>query len=89
LIEDFIPRQRKAFAWRSAHVPEFAAIFASQTGLPARIAELMVAHTQYRSVAIDDRVINGVQSILDLYAADGVIPATRDLSGAFDHSFQA
>ncbi len=89
LIEDFIPRQRRAFDWRGGHVADFAKIFSTQTGLPPRVAELMVAHTQYRPVPIDDRVIRTVQSILDLYAENHVIPASRDVSAAFDRSFQA
>lgn len=86
-LADFALRLNRARQWALAHTDLYANTWAKVTGNPEAVAKRWFNRAQIHAIAIDDALIADQQSIVDLYARNGVIPKRFRVSGAFDRSF--
>jgi sulfonate transport system substrate-binding protein len=85
---DFMARVRRAQAWAAAHPDEAAKVYASETGLPSDIAELVRRRMKVEVLpSITDDAIASHQKGADLFAEIGVIPRRIDVKAVYDRSF--
>ncbi|WP_323991952.1 ABC transporter substrate-binding protein [Nguyenibacter sp. L1] len=88
-LADFYRRVTRAYAWGHAHLADYAAILARQTGLPDDVA-LAVAEKQIAApVPLDHHVVAQEQATLDSYRKAGLVSGTDALATAFDESLAA
>ncbi|NVN12312.1 ABC transporter substrate-binding protein, partial [Nguyenibacter vanlangensis] len=88
-LADFYRRVTRAYAWGHAHLADYAAILARQTGLPDDVA-LAVAEKQIAApVPLDHHVVAQEQATLDSYRKAGLVSGTDALPTAFDESLAA
>ena len=83
-LTDFLARFARAQDWARVHPADYAAIFATVTGLSTAVARRVVAHLNYRVVPIDAAVISDHQGVADLYLRAGVIRQRVEVGGVFD-----
>lgn len=86
-LADFALRLSRARQWALAHIDEYADTWAKVTGNPEPVAKRWFNRAQIHNIAIDDALIADQQSIVDLYARNGVIPKRFSVREAFDRSF--
>ncbi|ACB94553.1 ABC transporter substrate-binding protein [Beijerinckia indica] len=85
---DFIARVQRAHAWADSHIPDYARVYADDTGVSYEVAlktieRMKVVVTQ----AVEDQDIAVHQKVADLYFELGIIPAHLDVTQAYDRSF--
>ncbi|MGY2397554.1 ABC transporter substrate-binding protein [Pseudomonas sp. SDO5271_S396] len=88
-LDDFVARLDRAYAWANGHPNEYAAAQAKITGLPLAVHEAVAKDTHLSPVAIDDKVISGLQTTADIYQQEGLLTKHIDVSQGFDKSFNA
>jgi sulfonate transport system substrate-binding protein len=86
-LEDFLARLAKAARWEHDHKPQYAAVLAKETGLPADVALYTVSMYGLNPTPIDASVLAEEHQTLDHYVRGGVIPSAPNIDGAFDPSF--
>lgn len=85
-LADFYRRVTQAYAWGHAHLSDYAAILARQTGLPGDVA-LAVAEKQIAApVPLDRHVAEQEQATLDSYRKAGLVQGTGSVASAFDET---
>ncbi|OLF53492.1 ABC transporter substrate-binding protein [Pseudomonas chlororaphis] len=88
-LDDFVARIDRAYRWTNAHPEAYAAALARVTGLPLEVHLAVARATHIEPVAIDDRVIAGLQATADIYREEGLLGKAIDVSSGFDKSFNA
>jgi sulfonate transport system substrate-binding protein len=86
VLGDFLGRLARAELWALQHPEEYAQLYSQQTGLTIEVTRVIVRHTRYRNVPIDDATIHEHQEVADLYFHAGVIHQPLDVATAFDRS---
>lgn len=84
LLSDFISRESRALEWAAAHLDEYAALLARETGLPPAVARVFASRTARLRVALDERLIQDLQQVLDSFERAGELHAGRPLSEALN-----
>ena len=87
LIADFLRREAKALAWAKDHPREFATVLSRETGLPPDVALDFARRNRRYAIPIDDRLIAQQYVIVKNFQDAGAIAGGRDISPAFDKSF--
>lgn len=88
-LADFAGRVDRARQWALQHTDQYADTWAKITGNSQAVARRWISRAQSHGVAMDDALVAGQQSIVDLYAKAGVIKSRFIVSEAFDRSFNA
>ena len=88
-LADFLGRLTKAQAWESTHQADYAAVLAKETGLPVDVALFTVSQARGVPTPIDTSIKEEALATLGHFVKAGVIPATPNIEGAFDPSFNA
>jgi sulfonate transport system substrate-binding protein len=86
-IDDFIGRLAKAARWEHDHRPQYAAVLAKETGLPADVALYTVSQYALNPTPIDASILAEERQTLDHFVRGGVIAVAPNIDGAFDSSF--
>lgn len=86
-LADFALRLNRARQWALAHTDRYSETWAKVTGNPEAVAKRWFGRAQIHGIAIDDALIADQQSVVDLYARNGVIPKRFRVNEAFDRSF--
>ncbi|GAA1275241.1 ABC transporter substrate-binding protein [Planotetraspora silvatica] len=86
-IRDYLTRLAKARTWAVTHQPEWAKVWAQETGLPVEVANAAVANTLATSIVIDDSVVTSEQQMADAFSAEGLIPGGLKFSDFVDDRF--
>jgi sulfonate transport system substrate-binding protein len=86
VVEDFLARLARSELWALQHPEDYARLYSQQTGLAIEVTRVIVRHTKYRNVPIDDAIIHEHQEVADLYFRTGVIHRPLDVTTAFDRS---
>jgi sulfonate transport system substrate-binding protein len=88
-VEDFLRRLAKARRWAGEHPEAYAAALSKETGLQPDVALYTVRQYRIAPTAIDDQAVAEAKAVLDRFRAAEAVTSTRDVSGAFDRSFNA
>ncbi|PZW77447.1 sulfonate transport system substrate-binding protein [Pseudomonas sp. 2848] len=72
-LRDFLRRVGRAWDWANAHVEQFSAIQARQSGLPLEVHLRSNRFSQPRRVAVDDALVRDLADTARLYQDEGVI----------------
>ncbi|WP_066362196.1 ABC transporter substrate-binding protein [Herbidospora mongoliensis] len=86
-IRDFLTRMAKARVWALDHKPEWAKVWATETGLPQEVADAAVDNAVMSPIVIDDAVISSEQEMADAFIAEGLIPAGLKFADFADQRF--
>ncbi|AXI02583.1 aliphatic sulfonate ABC transporter substrate-binding protein [Aquirhabdus parva] len=86
-LADFIQRVTHAYQWANQHQEEFAKLQAKATGLPVRVHYLSNTHGHPHVIAIDQGVIDDMQTSINLYVKEGLLPQSIISKSIFDPSF--
>jgi sulfonate transport system substrate-binding protein len=86
VLEDFLRRLARSQLWALQHPEEYAQLYSQQTGLAIDVTRVVVKHTKYRNVPIDDAIIREHQDVADLYYKAGVIHQSINVATAFDRT---
>jgi sulfonate transport system substrate-binding protein len=86
VLVDFLGRLAHAELWALQHPEDYAQLYSRQTGLAIEVTRVIVRHTRYRNVPIDDAIVHEHQTVADLYFHSGVIPRPLDVTTAFDRT---
>jgi sulfonate transport system substrate-binding protein len=89
VLVDFLGRLAQAEFWALQHPEDYAQLYSRQTGLAIDVTRVIVRHTRYRNVPIDDAIVHEHQAVADLYFHAGVIPRSFDVAAAFDRTVYA
>ncbi|GAA3292008.1 ABC transporter substrate-binding protein [Streptomyces cinereospinus] len=87
-VADYLERLRRAQDWVYEH-PEWAKVWAQDTGLPYEVALASVKRTNASRVpvAVDQPLIESEQAIVDVFAELELIPAKVDFADFVDRRF--
>lgn len=88
-LEDFVRRLAKARVWGTAHPEAFAATWSKLMSLPEEVPLAWFKRANILPVAIDENVVSDLQSVIDLYQRNGLIPRRVEAGSLFDTSFNA
>lgn len=86
-IRDFLTRIAKARQWALTHKPEWAKVWAAETGLPQEVADAAVDNAVMSPIVIDDAVITSEQEMADAFTAEGLIPGGLKFADFVDQRF--
>lgn len=86
-LADFVHRLAVARAWARDHVDDYAQAWSALTGIQARVAVNWLRRADIRVAPIDNRVLAGEQSTIDLYARAGLIAHAPKAADIVDTSF--
>ncbi|MEV3911352.1 ABC transporter substrate-binding protein [Streptomyces canus] len=88
-INDYLERLRRAYKWVYSHEPEWAKVWAKETGLPEDVALAAVkrTYTTRVAVAVDQRLIASEQEIADTFTGLKLIPRKVDFGDFTDTRF--
>ncbi|NEB00932.1 ABC transporter substrate-binding protein [Streptomyces sp. SID13726] len=88
-IKDYLERLRRAYQWVYSHEPEWAKVWAKETGLPEDVALAAVkrTYTTRVAVAVDRQLIASEQEIADTFTALKLIPRKVDFGNFVDTRF--
>jgi sulfonate transport system substrate-binding protein len=86
-LADFITRITVARRWANGHVDAYAESWAKMMGFPVGVPRHWFARTREDVAVIDDRSIRDEQTVIDVYAAAGLLRTRVDARDAFDPSF--
>ncbi len=87
ILATFIRRLDTALHWGLEHVDSYAAAWANETGVPYEVAKQTLLARGFAPAPIDARMIADQQHTIDVYVAEGVLPARYDAAAGFDPSF--
>ncbi|MBO2452739.1 ABC transporter substrate-binding protein [Actinomadura barringtoniae] len=86
-LKDFVGRYQRAIAWADAHRPEWAKLWAQQTGLSVPVSQKAVDRKVTKVIPIDDTVVNSEQQLADLFSDAKVLPGKVKIDDFFDRRF--
>nr|WP_062342684.1 ABC transporter substrate-binding protein [Herbidospora sakaeratensis] len=86
-VRDYLTRLGKAREWALTHKPEWAKVWAAETGLPQEVADAAVDNAVSSPIVIDDAVITSEQEMADAFAAEGLIPGGLTFADFVDQRF--
>ncbi|WP_062444130.1 ABC transporter substrate-binding protein [Herbidospora daliensis] len=86
-VRDYLTRLAKARDWALTHKPEWAKVWAAETGLPQEVADAAVDNAVSSPIVIDDAVIASEQDMADAFSAEGLIPGGLKFAGFVDQRF--
>ncbi len=90
LIQDFVTRLARAYAWGRTHQDVYAQRVAAETGLPLDVARDTARRLlTVTPVVMDDSVQQQETEALSVFQKAGVISAPPDLKGAFATQFNS
>jgi sulfonate transport system substrate-binding protein len=87
LLQEFTRRFADALRWGAAHLDEYAATWARETGVPEDVARQTLVARGYYPAPIDAAMIADQQGVVDLYVRERVLPASQDAAAGFDAFF--
>jgi sulfonate transport system substrate-binding protein len=87
-LADFSRRLDRAREWAIQHTDKYAETWAKITGNSPEVARHWFTRAQIHGAAMDDALVAGEQSIVDLYARSGLIKSFN-VNEAFDRSFNS
>jgi sulfonate transport system substrate-binding protein len=73
-IADYVVRIAKAYAWARQNPAKWAALYASETGLPANVAQGSAPDISLTAIPLDSSVISSEQTLADRFTAAGQVP---------------
>ncbi|MDR3535712.1 MAG: ABC transporter substrate-binding protein [Acetobacteraceae bacterium] len=88
-LADFITRMTVARRWANGHVDAYATSWAKMMGFPVAVPQHWFARTREDVTVIDDRSIHDEQTVIDVYAAAGLLRNRVEAKDAFDPSFNS
>ena len=88
-IADFLHRLAVARRWAVDHPQEYAAALSKETGLDLAAALYTVQRYKALPVPTDQTVIQEAAAVFNTYRDAGAVSTTRDITQAFDTSFNA
>jgi sulfonate transport system substrate-binding protein len=88
-LADFLRRLTKAQEWEGAHVDEFAAALAKDTGLPPDAALNMVKAYLPETVPVRPTIVTEERGVLQIFADAGVITVVPPVDQAFHSAIAA
>ncbi|MFE3032820.1 ABC transporter substrate-binding protein [Streptomyces canus] len=88
-VKDYLERLRRAYKWVYSHEPEWAKVWAKETGLPEDVALAAVkrTYTTRVAVAVDRQLIASEQEIADTFTSLKLIPGKVDFGNFVDTRF--
>jgi sulfonate transport system substrate-binding protein len=88
-IRDYLERLRRAYRWVYSHEPEWAKVWAKETGLPEDVALAAVkrTYTTRVAVAVDRQLIASEQEIADTFTSLKLIPGKVEFGNFVDTRF--
>ncbi len=86
-LTDLIQRIARAYQWVNLHPQEFSELQAKATGLPVQVHYLSNTHGQAHVIPIDQGVIDDMQTSINLYFKEGLLPQTINSKTIFDQHF--
>ncbi|GLP64392.1 ABC transporter substrate-binding protein [Streptomyces sp. TUS-ST3] len=88
-IRDYLERLRRAYKWVYSHEPQWAKVWAKETGLPEDVALAAVkrTYTTRVAVAVDQPLIASEQEIADTFTSLKLIPGKVDFGKFVDTRF--
>ncbi|MEU1473621.1 ABC transporter substrate-binding protein [Streptomyces sp. NPDC001668] len=88
-IKDYLERLRRAYKWVYSHEPEWAKVWAKETGLPEDVALAAVkrTYTTRVAVAVDQQLVASEQEIADTFTSLKLIPGKVDFGNFVDTRF--
>jgi sulfonate transport system substrate-binding protein len=89
LLQDFVGRMARAYAWGRTHQDDYARRVSAETGLPLDVAKDMAQRLTATPTVMDDAVLREEADTLNAYKSAGVISVAPDLQGAFARQFNA
>jgi sulfonate transport system substrate-binding protein len=87
LLADFVRRLTAARAWSQDHVEAYAESWGKLMNIPSSVAVNWLARARIRIAPVDDAVVAGEQSTIDLYFRSGLIKEKLDAAAIVDRSF--
>jgi sulfonate transport system substrate-binding protein len=89
LLRTFSDRLEKALHWGPANVDAYAAAWATETGVPYKVARQTLLVRGFAPAPIDTRMVADQQHTVDVYFREGVLPVNYDAAEGFDASFNS
>jgi sulfonate transport system substrate-binding protein len=87
VLADFVRRLTAARAWSQDHVESYAATWGKLMNIPNTVAENWLSRAKIQIAPIDDTVVAGEQTTIDLYFRSGLIKQKLDAAAIVDRSF--
>jgi sulfonate transport system substrate-binding protein len=87
VLADFVRRLTAARVWSQDHVESYAGTWGKLMNIPAAVAENWLSRAKIRIAPIDDAVVAGEQTTIDLYFRSGLIRQKLDAAAIVDRSF--
>jgi sulfonate transport system substrate-binding protein len=88
-LKDYVTRLAKAQAWAQTHKAQWAATWASITGLSTAVTTAAVADEDTRSIPLSPAVVASEQQLADAFTAAGQLPAKVDVQRFVDTRYAA
>jgi sulfonate transport system substrate-binding protein len=88
-LKDYVVRLATAQAWARQHQAEWAATWASLTGLAPAVTRQAVADQDTWAVPLDDTVVRSEQTLADAFTAAGQLPAKVSVAQYVDKRYAA
>ncbi|MCG8291323.1 aliphatic sulfonate ABC transporter substrate-binding protein [Pseudomonas entomophila] len=86
-LRDFLQRVGRAWAWANAHVEQYSAIQARQSGLPLDVHLRSNRYSRPRRVDVDDGLLQDLVDTARLYQDEGVISPGFNAEQRVDRQF--
>ncbi|WP_027507065.1 ABC transporter substrate-binding protein [Rhodococcus sp. UNC23MFCrub1.1] len=83
-LQDFVVRLAKASAWADANPAEWAGAYSAAVGIDPKAGELAQGRSQRPAIALDNSVIESEQTLFDVFADSGAIPAGNPVADFVD-----
>jgi sulfonate transport system substrate-binding protein len=87
VLADFVSRLTAARVWSQDHVGSYAATWGRLMNIPTPVAENWLSRAKIQIAPIDDTVVAGEQTTIDLYFRSGLIKQKLDAAAIVDRSF--
>ena len=87
VLADFVRRLTAARVWSQDHVESYAATWGRLMNIPSTVAENWLSRAKIQIAPIDDAVVAGEQTTIDLYFRSGLIKQKLDAAAIVDRSF--
>jgi sulfonate transport system substrate-binding protein len=87
LLLEFKRRLDTALRWGLANTGAYAQAWADETGVPLEVSRMTLEARGFSPVPIDAGVIADQQHTVEVYAKEGVLPRSYDVTAGFDPAF--